>query len=191
MEKLLFLDRVADAAPLSASCRHELLSGLRVRHLAQGTRFAARQAGPGDIVMIVSGIARLYVVTDDNCDVTQHFLRAEEFVMPSPAGRGSRAYETEAVTDVVCVALPQNRFEHALARYPELAAFYSAHLRERDLWARERRGRSEPVESYEKFLQTYPGLETQVPTVHLASYLGLSPAEYMRARQRYRERGIM
>lgn len=191
MEKLIFLDRVADAAPLSAACRHELLASLRVRHLAQGTQFASRRASRREVVMIVSGIARLYVVTDDACDVTQHFLRSEEFVMPHLDGPRGDVCEVEAVTDVVCVALSQERFERALARHPELAAFYSAHLRERSLWARERRGRSEPVESYEKFIQAYPGLETQVPTVHLASYLGLSPAEYMRARQRYRERGIM
>ena len=191
MEKLLFLDRLADAAPLSGPCRTELLPGLRVRHLAQGTAFSRRSASPAEVVLIVSGIARISIVTADGCDVTQHFARAEEFVVPRLDRARERLYDAEAVTDVVAVALSLERFERALARYPELSAFYASLLRERSMWARERRSRGEPVESYEQFLSLYPGLETQVPTVHLASYLGLSPAEYMRVRQRYRDRAVM
>ena len=191
MEKLLFLDRLADAAPLSARCRAELLPGLRVRHLAQGTLFSRRAASPAEIVLIVSGIARVSVVTTDGCDVTQHFARAEEFVMPRLDPARDHLYDAEAVTDVVAVALSLERFERAMTHYPELSAFYAALLRERSMWARERRSRGEDIESYEQFLSLYPGLETQVPTVHLASYLGLSPAEYMRVRQRYRDRAVM
>lgn len=191
MEKLLLLDRIADAGPLSAACRRDLLLAARVRHVARGTRFSARVAEPREIVMIVSGIARLFVTTDDGRDVTQHFARAEEFVMPAARSPRSDALDVEAVTDVTCVAIGRHAFEEALSRHPELSLFYSALLRERGLWARERRARSEAVETYEKFTQLYPGLETQVPTIHLASFLGLSPDEFMRARRRYRDRGIM
>jgi len=81
-----------------------------------------------------------------------------------------------------------------MATYPELTIFLGAHLNEQSIRAKERnqrRARKEPSDTYASFLKTYPGLEMQVPTAHLASYLGLSTSEFMRARQKYKSRGIM
>ena len=197
MDRLIFLERIHAYAPLPAAATDALSAALQRRSAPEGLTVAApRSAAEQPLVMIASGIARLHVMTDDGRDVTRCFVRAEDFVLPAfgPTLGGGPREHLSAVTDLTFVSLPFVRFEALMAAHPRLATFFGHVLAERDLAARdraERSARSEPVATYESFLQAFPGLESHVPTAHLASYLGLSPGEFMRARQKYRERGIM
>ena len=196
MDRLIFLERVHAYAPLPPAATDALSAALDRRTVPEGRGFAnGTLPSERRLVMIASGIARVHVETDDGRDVTQYFVRAEDFVLPNlePTSRGPRE-RLAAVTDVTYVSIAYSQFEALLATYPQLSIVLAQLLRERSLRARdraERRARREPVETYESFLQTYPGLESHVPTVHLASYLGLSPGEFMRARQKYRDRSVM
>ena len=196
MDRLIFLERIHAYAPLPPAATDALSASLRRRSAPEGAAVASpRSAAEQPVIMIASGIARLHVVTDDGHDVTRCFVRAEDFVLPQfgPTAEGPR--ETlSAVTDLTYVTVPFPRFEALMAEHPRLAHFYGHLLAERDLAARDRAERSarhEPVATYERFLRAFPGLEGHVPTAHLASFLGLSPGEFMRARQKYRDRGIM
>ena len=194
MLKLLFLDRVSDATVLSEACRGELLQCVSVHEAKDETRLPDTHQLDSRLLLIVSGIARVYAVTDDGKDVTQYFARAEDFIAANPAHGDNRTLQVEAITELSYVSLRTEDFDRLLVTYPEMGVFLAAYMRDASLRARERearRGRAEAVDSYASFLLAYPGLETQVPTVHLASYLGLTPSQFMRARQKYRERGIM
>lgn len=191
MEKLLFLDRVSDFTSISDPCRLALTRLSSVRDAKEDETLVA---GEESLLLIVSGIARVYIKTDDGKDVTQYFVRAEDFVLPNNDSPRSLPEFVEAITDVNYVQLPFRQFEELMCIHPEMVSFFGAYLNEQSLRAKERnqrRLRKEPSDTYESFLKTYPGLELQVPTAHLASYLGLSPSEFMRARQKYKSRGIM
>lgn len=191
MEKLIFLDRLSDFTPVSESCRLALTRMASVRNADEDEPLIS---GKESLLLIISGIARVYVKTDDGKDVTQYFVRAEDFVLPNIDSPRNLFECVEAITEVSYVSLPYKRFEAMMSTYPELVTFLGAHLNEQSLRAKERnlrRARKEPSDTYASFLTTYPGLELQVPTAHLASYLGLSTSEFMRARQKYKSRGIM
>lgn len=194
MRKLLFLDRIGDIVALPLACRHELADALTVRTVVEDSHFPAQRGRARELALVLSGIARVYVETADGRDVTQYFARAEDFVIADLDSARGQLDRIEAITEVQYAGLPLHVFEGLLARYPALAVFLGAYYNEAALRARERqerRARSEAVDTYADFLQSHPGLETQVPTAHLASYLGLSTSEFMRARQKYRQRGIM
>ena len=191
MEKLIFLDRLSDFTPLSEPCRLALTRLTSVRTSQEDTPLVQAEES---FLLILSGIARVYIKTDDGKDVTQYFVRAEDFVLPNIDSPRNLFECVEAITELSYVQLPYKQFEALMIVYPELTIFLGKYLNDQSLRAKERnqrRARKEPSDTYASFLQTYPGLELQVPTVHLASYLGLSTSEFMRARQKYKSRGIM
>jgi CRP-like cAMP-binding protein len=191
MEKLIFLDRLSDLTPISEACRLALTRLTSVRTAQEDQTLNQDQQS---LLLIISGIARVFVKTDDGKDVTQYFVRAEDFVLPNVDSPRNLFEYVEAITEVTYVQLPFSDFERMMTNYPELTTFLGAHLNDLALRVKERnqrRARKEPADTYASFLQTYPGLELQVPTAHLASYLGLSTSEFMRARQKYKARGIM
>ena len=194
MDRLIFLERIQAYTPLANDCLVAISDGLARKTAAEGTTLPERTDRDRELLMIASGIARVYVVTDDGRDVTQYFVRAEDFVLANFDGERSVRERVEAVTDLTYVTLAYRDLEVQLSRHVNLAIFFAQMLRERSLRARDRAGRrarSEDIETYESFLHTYPGLEHEVPTVHIASYLGMTPNEYMRVRQRYRQRSVM
>jgi len=191
MEKLIFLDRLSDVTPISESCRLALTRLTSVRTAQEDHTLNEDQQS---LLLIISGIARVFIETDDGKDVTQYFVRAEDFVLPNVDSPRNLFEYVEAITEVNYVQLPFTDFERLMTNYPELTTFLGAHLNDHALRVKERnqrRARKEAADTYASFLQTYPGLELQVPTAHLASYLGLSTSEFMRARQKYKARGIM
>ncbi len=194
MDRLIFLERIQAYTSLPPTCVSALSGALARRTAEEGTSLPERAGERKELAMIASGIARVYVTTHDGRDVTQYFARAEDFVLANFDGERARVERIEAVTDLTYVVLPYARLEALMAEYVGLAVFFAQMLRERSLRARDRAGRRarrEDVETYESFLHTYPGLESEVPTVHIASYLGMTPGEFMRVRQRYRERSLM
>ncbi len=183
-----------DTIVLSEGCRREVVEHLRVAAVGEDAAFP-NQFGQGrSLILMISGIARVFIRTHDGKDVTQYFVRAEDFVLPNLNEQRGELEHVEAITEVQFVHMPFATFERLLMRYPELTAVYASLLNKQGLRDRERserQARSEAVETYASFLQAHPGLETQVPTAHLASYLGLSTSQFMRARQKYRDRAIM
>ena len=191
MEKLIFLDRLSDFTSISEPCR---LALTRLSNIREAKEDEALVADEASLLLMISGIARVFIKTDDGKDVTQFFVRAEDFVLPHNDSPRKLFEQVEALTDVSYVQLPYRHFEELMCLYPELVTFLGAYLNEQALRTKERnkrRSRKEASDTYEGFLKTYPGLELQVPTAHLASYLGLSTSEFMRARQKYKARGIM
>ncbi len=194
MDRLIFLERIQAYSSLSPDCVVSLNHALARRVVAEGDSLPPRMGPARELIMIASGIARVFVTTHDGRDVTQYFARAEDFVLANFDGERALTEHIEAVTDLTYVTLSYARLEALMAKHVGLAVFFSQMLRERSLRARDRAGRRarrEGVEPYESFLHTYPGLESEVPTVHIASYLGMTPGEFMRVRQRYRERSVM
>ncbi len=194
MKKLLFIDRITDTTILSLACLRELMTSVAARRRLEGQELP-RQLGAGrQLMLITSGIARVYVTTDDGRDITQYFARAEDFIVANLGSSRGEVERVEATTDLAYLTLPFSKFEALLAEYPELSTFYSSflleqHVRHGDRVGRRKRG--DEVDTYASFLKAYPGLENQVPTVHLASFLGLSPEAFLRARQRFRDRQVM
>ena len=194
MLKLLFLDRLTDATRLTDACKVDLLQRLRVGALDEDAVYARRPAGRPSLLLVTSGIARVFIDTHDGRDVTQHFLRAEDFVVADLADERGVVERVEAITELGFVSIDYAELEALALKHPCLIEFLAAFYTARDLRERERAARfrqSGAVETYASFLLTHPGLETQVPTIHLASYLGLTTSQFMRARQKYRQRGIM
>ena len=194
MDRLIFLERIQAYSPLSHACKDALSAGLARRMAPEQTRLPVAVGPTRQLLMVASGIARVFVETDDGRDVTRYFVRAEDFVLANFDGERAAVERVEAVTDLTYVTIDYARFEDLLARYPELSVFFAQALRERGLRQRDsaaRRLRGDEFETYASFLSAYPGLELEVPTAHIASYLGMTPNEYMRLRQRYRERAVM
>ena len=194
MDRLIFLERIQAYSPLSAACKTELSAALKRRMAPEQTTLPAAVGKARQLSMVASGIARVFVETDDGRDVTRYFVRAEDIVLANFRGDRAAVERIEAVTDLTYVTIDYARFEGLLMRYPELAIFLAQALREQGLRRRDgaaRRQRGDEFETYASFLAAYPGLELEVPSAHIASYLGMTPNEYMRVRQRYRTRGVM
>lgn len=194
MDRLIFIERIQAYSPLRPACKSALAEALARRMAPERMTLPAALGRDRQLLMVASGIARVYVETDDGRDVTRYFVRAEDFVMANFDGERAAVERVEAVTDLTYVTLGYARFETLLGHYPELSIFYAQALRERGLRNRDRvarRCRGDEFATYESFLNAYPGLELEVPTAHIASYLGMTPNEYMRVRQRYRERAVM
>jgi len=194
MNRFLFLDRLSDIVTCSDGCRHELALQLRSRTVEEGTLVHAGGNSEQHLLLVLSGIARVFIHTDDGRDVTQYFARSEDFVVANLHTQRGNLERVEAVTELCYGRIPMAEVDRLASEYPELVRLHAALHNDRALRDRERRERHvrcEPVDSYASFLKTHPGLETQVPTAHLASFLGLSTSQFMRARQKYRDRAIM
>ena len=194
MNKTAFMDRLSDTTQLSDACRVAILNHLTVKTVGEETRFKPQTGDNRELILILSGIARVFAVTHDGKDVTQYFVRAEDFLTANLQQFRADIEGIEAITELTYVSLKFSTFEKLMVSFPELTNFYVSLLNEISMRSRERmerRARSGDFETYENFLLAHPGIELQVPTAHIASYLGLSTSEFMRARQRYRDRGIM
>lgn len=194
MHKLFLLDRIGDSALLTDSCKTDLLRHAHVGHIREDEFYQRGKDLSPVLLLTTSGIGRVFIETHDGRDVTQHFLRAEDFIVANQHDARGTVERVQAITDLSYVALPYEKLEAMLADHVCLFDFLASIGNERALRMQERTRRfasSGALETYESFLQTHPGLETQVPTVHLASYLGLTTSQFMRARQQHRSRGIM
>lgn len=194
MNRLAFIDRLSDTTSLSDSCRIAILDHLHYRTVGEDTQFRPQTGDNRELILLLKGIARVFIKTHDGKDVTQYFVRSDDFLTANLQQQRGELEGVEAITELTYISMKFSAFEKLMVQFPELANFYACLLNEVSMRARERmerRARSGDVETYENFLRMHPELEMQVPTAHLASYLGLSTSEFMRARQKYRDRGIM
>ena len=196
MEKLIFLARVGESCSLTTACRVALGRALQVERAGEGQILQSERGGR--LRLLVEGIARVFVGEGDAAQATAYFARPDEYVLTEPRAAGQPELHTEAITGVTAVGLSLERLDALTAEYPELVGFACAYLTQVGMRRREARalqsrgaGAERALEVYDEFLRAYPGLETQVPTAYLASYLGLSTREYMRVREQYRQRGVM
>ena len=197
MEILFLIERIQQQMTLPEALRQELALALKKRKVNAGWQNAFPTRSIGYILWILEGDARVYSITDDGHDYTRFFGRPNALLYLGAreyAAASNRRDCLEALTELSFVYLEPQALERMLKTYPAMALFLSRVMSETDMLTRERnsrRQRREPEETYEHFLRTHGDLEEMVPAVHIASYLGISPGELHRARQKWRDRSIM
>lgn len=152
--------------------------------------FKAKEFIP-DALAIKSGIIRTYYTTLENKEFIKIFLTDGQIVSPyleNIAGVESRT-TAEAVTPVTGLSIPFAKLIELLDSSPELSKL---HLRLVQMFysMKERREYElltlDATQRYENFLNDYGEYANQIPNMHIASYLGITPVSLSRLRKKYK-----
>lgn len=150
---------------------------------------------PRQLALILSGIFRVYCITESGDEKTLAFRTGGQFLAaytPFVENRDSW-YSIEALTDGELACIPINKYvelSSAHSCWEKIAKEYIVRLfiekedRERSFLVEEAKTR------YLNFKNKYPELEEKIPQFHIASYLGISPVSLSRIRGGLKKRTI-
>lgn len=193
MEKRKFIEGFENFATLSDNFKIDLLPTLEY-HLIQESSILTSPFVSSNVIFILSGLTRAFQITDDGKDITKYFVEAEEFIVPVLVSPWDRLNDLEAITEVEIVTLPYALLEEKIDTYNEILQFISSYIDRQSIRKKAHIQNFQsfaPETTYESFLKIHPELELHVPSMHIASYLGLSTSEFLKVRQKFKTRGLM
>jgi CRP-like cAMP-binding protein len=182
-EMRVALSRVLGEAAGSAVRFERLFSR---RELEDGEIICRPGQLPSETALVLSGVARHYVFTEDGRERTTDFCRAGEFTGNAAApgegghwiaavGRTSLAVAlSDALTEAAASSLVlQSCYSRVVLSYLGLKSKRESELLSLD-----------PAGRYEAFVRDFPDLLDTVPQYLIASYLGIAPETLSRIRNR-------
>jgi CRP-like cAMP-binding protein len=165
------------------------LRNIRHRHLRKNEYFIRAGAVPDTMACIVSGIFRVFTVTESGEERTLAFrdegrmLSAfSAFLEHTPSWYNIQALEE---SDLLCITLEQyasrlqgdSCWRLINTRYTQML-FVEKERRESELLS------DDAPTRYEKFQARFPGTEERIRQYHVASYLGITPVALSRIRKK-------
>jgi CRP-like cAMP-binding protein len=141
--------------------------------------------------VIRQGIVRTYYTTHHGKEFIKIFQTNGQMVSPYLENMMGIAPRTtsEAVTDVTGVVIPFNTLIEVLDSSPDLIKL---HLRIIQMFygMKERREYElltmDATQRYKNFIQEYGEIAEQIPNMHVASYLGITPVSLSRLRKQFK-----
>jgi CRP-like cAMP-binding protein len=157
------------------------------RHLKKNDHFVEAGQTVTELGFVISGLMRLYYLTETGDDFTKSFCAENEFIGAYSAlllAEPSRLY-IQALEDTLLLTIPYQAYQ-TLTNGKLCWEIINRKLAENLFIKKERRESALLLEDaptrYLNFLKEYPGLEERVKQHHVASYLGITPVSLSRIR---------
>lgn len=169
-------------------------SSLTPLQLKRNEYFIRSGESPDKIACIVSGIFRVFYVTEGG-DERILAIREEGRMLSAFSAvleRSASWYDIQALEDSNLLYINLEQYAERLRGHPCWQAINAkyAQILFMEKERRESEFLSEDAETrYLKFKERYPGLENRIQQIHVASYLGMTPVTLSRIRRKLRESG--
>ncbi|MBU2513569.1 Crp/Fnr family transcriptional regulator [bacterium] len=160
---------------------------LNLLHLKKNEYFIRQGASPDRLALIVSGIFRVFCITESGDEKTLSFRNKGQFLAAYTPFIENREtwYSIQALESSDLVYLSLEDYKKLLSGHScweKIAKEYIVRL----FIEKEDRERSFLTENaktrYLRFKNSFPGLEQRISQFHIASYLGISPVSLSRIR---------
>lgn len=172
---------------LSDKCWDEIDNLLYPKHLDKNEHFSTDGQSSKELAFVNKGILRIYFRDDNGNEWNKHFLQENDFFAASisPDKKSITNIQPLTETDLICISFYE--LNRLTAKYPELVNFkqnltfqYLNQKQEREMQLLA----NEASQNYIEFGNLYPELEKKIPHYHIASFLGISPTQLSRIRNK-------
>lgn len=185
-ERLFVKRTFNDVRELTDECWQKLMPLFEVRKLHMHGHFIMEGSIAEELAIIASGVVRIYYLDDAGLEWNHDFLTDGDLVTAGISARKSSLVSIQALTDVTLYTVRYDAIEGLIETFPELelllqrfAMDYLEHRRLRDRRLLNR----DVLEDYLLYKERYADVEASIADHHVASYLGVSPAEFLEIRK--------
>jgi CRP-like cAMP-binding protein len=173
--------------PLGNACWAEIESVVYYTSIAKKEYFSREGEFTKAFGFVCSGIMRMFYLSEDGEEYNKHFFIEGDFVASSidPDKRSISNIQALAPTTLVCISYPI--FAGLLNEFEEFNKFFQklmlAYLEQKQLKEIQFLSNT-AVDNYDFFKRKYPNLENRIPGYHVASYLGITPTQLSRIKEK-------
>ncbi|HSA16673.1 MAG TPA: Crp/Fnr family transcriptional regulator [Spirochaetota bacterium] len=168
-------------------------SALRGLRLGKNDYFVRQGDQPSRLAFIVSGLFRVYCVTEDGDEKTLAFRIPGQFLAAYTPflEKKDSWYSIQALSEAELLYLPLDKFKKLSSEHPcwetvvkeyIVSLFIEKEDRERSFLTEDARTR------YLIFIEKHPELVKRIPLIYIASYLGITPVSLSRIRGELKNR---
>ena len=182
-----FLNTLNKYADVPASEWEKALGRHKSLHLEKNAYFIRQGSKPQRLAFIISGIFRVFCITEAGTEKTLSFRTRGQFLAAFTPHLENREtwYSIQALTQGDLAYLPLDQWEKLYSGHPCWGKVFKEYV-VRLFIEKEDRERSFLTEDaktrYLRFRDNYPELEKQIPQFYIASFLGISPVSLSRIR---------
>ena len=182
-----FLNTLQGYADIPASEWEKALGAHKSLCMEKNAYFIRQGSRPQRLAFIISGIFRVFCITEAGIEKTLSFRTRGQFLAAFTPHLENREtwYSIQALTRGDLVYLPLDQWETLYAGHPCWEKVFKEYV-VRLFIEKEDRERSFLTEDaktrYLRFKDNFPELEQQIPQFYIASFLGISPVSLSRIR---------
>ncbi len=173
---------------LSQESIAKALSKCRLRYLKAGEHFLPFGRISNEIAFVESGILRIYALDDQGNEVTKYFVRENQFTtdLESYYANAPSQNAIQAVLNAQVYTIHKDAINALVQEVPNYFLFLKSlievqllnKIKDNDFL-----NFGDAKTKYLEFLNRYPELALNVPQVHIASYLKITPQSLSRIRK--------
>lgn len=173
--------------PFSDECWSEMLSFIEIREYQKNDYFSKEGEKLKYLGFVLSGILRIYYLTSKGEEWNKHFLVEGDFVASSILPDKESITNIQALSNTFIACVPYTKFSGLSKKYKEIN-FFIQKLSFNYLEQKEQREikllSEDALNRYLSFRKMFPNLEDNIQHYHIASYLGITPTQLSRIRQK-------
>ena len=167
----------------------ELLGLFRPASLKKNSFFAREGAYCNQVAFLKQGVVRAFFVNEDGKEYTKQFFMAPSIIgaYTSILTKQANRIAQQALTDCEILVANYGDIEQLYTKYHSLerlgrriAEYYFLEKEQKEL----EMGLLDADKRYEILKNRFPGIESQIPQYHIASYLGISATQLSRIRKK-------
>lgn len=183
------VNNIKKIAPISEEGIEQVIGALKVRYVKKKKNLLNEGDSANMMFYVNEGLFRYYIFDEQGTEhtidlVAQHnwFGDAKAFLSQEPAGMNIEALEDSQVFLLSYEDL--NRFYDEIPMFERLVRRITEHYFVKALERGKKMSRAgyPAQERYQEFLKSHPKLVNRVPSIYLASYLGITPETLSRLR---------
>lgn len=187
-----FFGKVAEYSCLGEGAREAWRSLLVQREFPKGAILVNQGQPTRNIFFVVAGLLLQSHLGEDGEAIVKRFFAEHSFAASTTAllTEGASDFSITAIEPATVLEYDFRQFKALVGEHPEIAAFYIRYMERH--WIVEK----EPFEisfrkedarrKYDRFLETYPGLDKRIRQHEVAAFLGITPTQLSRIRGKRR-----
>lgn len=173
--------------PFCNECWAEIVDSIELKEYEKNEYFSEEGEKVKCLGFILNGILRIFYLSNKGEEWNKYFLREGNFVASSILLKEKSITNIQALTKTYILCIPYAKFSELSSKYQEINSFvqkltfsYLEQKQNREITLLS----EDALTSYLSFKQIFPNLENEIQQYHIASYLGITPTQLSRVRQK-------